>query len=54
LAQELHKDIGVKAELVPGKNGVFDVIVDGNTVFSKSKIGRFPNPGEVARKIQNE
>jgi hypothetical protein len=28
--------------------------VDGNTVFSKFKIGRFPNPGEVAQEIQND
>jgi hypothetical protein len=27
--------------------GTYDVIIDGKLVFSKSKVGRFPNPGEV-------
>lgn len=33
--------------IVPGGNGVFDVTVDGEVVFSKHKAGRFPEPGEV-------
>ncbi len=33
--------------LVPGEDGVFDVTVDGEIVFSKHKTGRFPEPGEV-------
>lgn len=33
--------------LVPGENGIFDVTVDGELVFSKHKAGRFPEPGEV-------
>jgi len=44
----------MEAKLVPGRNGIFDIIVNGNTVFSKFKAGRFPDPGEVAKKIQNE
>lgn len=53
LADELHKVLGVEAKLVPGRNGIFDVIVDGELVFSKFKSGRFPEPGEVApRKIK--
>ncbi len=27
--------------------GTYDVVVDGKLVFSKSKVGRFPAPGEV-------
>ncbi len=34
--------------LVKGSGGVFDVVVDGNRVFSKHELGRFPEPGEVA------
>lgn len=33
--------------LIPGENGIFDVTVDGEIVFSKHKVGRFPEPGEV-------
>jgi len=47
LAAELEKDLGVGATLVAGSGGIFDVTVDGKLVFSKKKIGRFPEPGEI-------
>jgi len=34
-------------EVVPGANGIFDVHVDGELVFTKSMLGRYPEPGEV-------
>ena len=37
--------------LVKGSGGVFDVVVDDDKVFSKYKVGRFPNPGEVSELI---
>jgi predicted Rdx family selenoprotein len=33
---------------VPGANGIFDVHVDGALVFTKSMLGRYPQPDEVA------
>lgn len=30
-----------------GSKGVFDVVVDGDLIFSKSKTGRHAEPGEV-------
>ncbi len=33
--------------LVTGDKGVFDVTVDGETIFSKNEIGRHANEGEV-------
>ena len=33
--------------LVMGSKGVFDVDVDGTTIYSKSKTRRQANPGEV-------
>ena len=44
----MEKAIGVKAKLVPDKDGVFDVFFDDSLVFSMSDAGRFPNPGEIA------
>lgn len=44
----MRKALGVEANLVPGKGGIFDVIVDEKLVFSKFESGRFPNPGEIA------
>ena len=34
-------------EVVPGVGGVFDVDVDGTTVFTKSMLGRYPQPDDV-------
>jgi len=34
-------------EVVPGANGIFDVHVDGERVFTKSMLGRYPDPGDV-------
>jgi selT/selW/selH-like putative selenoprotein len=33
---------------VSGSNGRFDITLDGELVFSKKAVGRFPKPGEVA------
>lgn len=38
---------GVEAELEAGGVGQFDVIVDGQLVFSKRQSGRFPEPEEI-------
>ena len=38
--------IGV-VEVVPGKGGIFDVHVNGELVFTKSMLGRYPEPDEV-------
>ena len=34
-------------ELVRGSGGVYEITVDGETVFSKKKKGRFPESGEI-------
>lgn len=34
-------------EVVPGKGGIFDVHVDGELVFTKSMLGRYPEPDDV-------
>jgi hypothetical protein len=32
-----------------GEKSQFDVVRDGETVFSKQRVGRWPEPGEVQR-----
>ena len=49
---ELKKAYGVDSELVSGKRGDFEVKVDGKIVFSKEKLSRFPEPGEVSKIIR--
>ena len=44
MAAELKQGFDVEAELIKGKSGIFDVAVDGEIVFSKGEVGRFPNP----------
>ena len=34
-------------EVVPGADGIFDVHVGGELVFTKSMLGRYPDPPEV-------
>ena len=38
---------GIESELFKGKDGVFEVTVDGDLIYSKNSNGRFPEPGEV-------
>jgi predicted Rdx family selenoprotein len=37
---------------VTGSKGVFDVLVDGTTIFSKHALGRHAEPGEVLREFE--
>ena len=53
LADELRSEVGVEATLVPSSGGAFEVTVDGNLIFSKLQIGRFPGPGEIVGKVKN-
>ena len=41
-----------RLELVPGTGGIFDVDVDEHQVFTKSMLGRYPQPDEVLPLIQ--
>jgi predicted Rdx family selenoprotein len=34
-------------EIVTGESGIFDVHVDGELVFEKSMLGRYPDPDDV-------
>lgn len=55
MADELRKKYGSDIEdltFIPSGGGVFEVIVDGNLVFSKKNIGRHANQGEVVKLIE--
>ncbi len=47
LAAELKRGLNLKAELIEGGGGIFQVHLDGALVFDKEKTGRFPILGEV-------
>ena len=42
-----HEDDIEELRLIPGSGGVFDVVVDGKTIFSKQKTNRFPSFDEI-------
>ncbi len=46
ILEQWQNAIGV-LELVPGGGGIFDVHVDGELVFTKKLLGRYPEPDDV-------
>jgi selT/selW/selH-like putative selenoprotein len=54
LADELRAAFGVESELEEGTRGIFDVYVDNERVFSKHDEQRFPEPGEVVRRVKRK
>lgn len=41
-----------KLTLIPSAGGVFEVERNGQLIFSKKQLRRFPEPGEVAKLLQ--
>jgi predicted Rdx family selenoprotein len=42
---------GHDAEIVPGEKSQYDVLADGELVFSKQREGRWPEPQEILRAL---
>ena len=42
----------MEAELIASGGGAFEVVVDGQLIFSKLKTGRFPEDEEILEAIQ--
>jgi selenoprotein W-related protein len=56
LAQELlvtFEERLSEVALVPGERGVFEVLLDGDSLFSRRTEGRFPEPKELKRAIRD-
>ncbi len=43
----------IKAELIEGSGGIFDVKADGNMIFSKHETGRFPEHDEIIKALES-
>ena len=56
MAQELlttfENSIGEVA-LIPGRGGIFEVRLDGETIFSRKQEGRFPESKELKQKVRD-
>jgi predicted Rdx family selenoprotein len=47
----LNESTAHEAEAVSGEKSQFDVVADGNLIFSKQEEGRFPEHDEVIRAL---
>lgn len=46
------EELGAEVALEPGDAGIFDVVADGDLVFSKHESGRFPENGEILETLR--
>jgi selenoprotein W-related protein len=46
ILEEWEESVGA-VEVVTGADGIFDVHVDGDLVFTKAMLGRYPDPDDV-------
>jgi selenoprotein W-related protein len=44
---------GVRAELIKGGGGIFDITADGMLLYSKHRTGRFPDNAEVLQALRS-
>lgn len=52
LRESIERQFGIKAELIKGMGGVFEISVNDNLLFSKKELNRFPNENEVEDLIE--
>lgn len=52
LREELQNKFNADVEIIEGSGGVFEVDMNGNNIFSKKELGRFPNDNEVIDLIE--
>ncbi|MGZ6530024.1 MAG: SelT/SelW/SelH family protein [Tumebacillaceae bacterium] len=38
--------------LIPGTGGVYEITLNGEEIFSKKELGRFPNEGEIMQLLK--
>jgi selenoprotein W-related protein len=53
LAADLKDKFGVDARLIESGGGVFEVVIDGELVFSKKELSRFPEHSEIYSAIED-
>jgi selenoprotein W-related protein len=46
ILEEWEETVAV-VEIVPGVGGIFDVHLDGELIFKKDMLGRYPEPEDV-------
>jgi len=51
LAASIKDKFGIKVELIKSGGGVFEVRKDGELIFSKKQLRRFPDESEILNKL---
>lgn len=51
LAAAIQAKLGIDVKLIPGRGGIFDVVVDGRRIYCKQETDRFPTHDEVLAKL---
>lgn len=52
MAAALDKEFGIEAKLIQGGGGAFEVVADGQLVYSKHQTGRHAEPAEVLEAVR--
>ena len=52
MAAALEDAVGVRAELIEGENGIFDVAVNDEVVYSRDETGKFPSDSEIVALVR--
>lgn len=53
MAAAIKKELKCPVELIPGGKGVFEVLADGKSLFSKKQSVRFPKEDEIVAALKN-
>lgn len=53
MAETIENEFGVSSELIKSGGGEFIVTVDGNRIFSKKEVGRFPEHDEIVEQLKS-
>ncbi len=51
MAAAIKQSTGAESKLIAGANGIFDVVVDGELIYSKHQTGQFPEDAEVLERL---
>jgi len=54
LKNDIERELGVPIRLRAGAPGSFNVLLNGEQIYSKSKTGRSPNAAEIIRLIREK
>ena len=52
LRESIERQFGIKAKLIKGMGGVFEVKFNNSIIFSKKELSTFPNENEVEDLIE--